>query len=59
MNKSRRMRWSGHVTHMKKKNTCRILVGEPEEEIPLGRLRRRWENNIKMDPREIRWGCMD
>jgi hypothetical protein len=35
------------------RNACRILVGEPEERRPLGRPRRRWGNNIKMDLREI------
>jgi hypothetical protein len=40
-----------------KRNAYRILVGKPEGERPLGRLRRRWVNNIKMDPREI--GCGD
>jgi hypothetical protein len=34
-------------------------VGKPEEKIPLGRHRRRLENNIKMDLREIEWGVMD
>jgi hypothetical protein len=37
----------------------RVLVGRPEGKRPLGRLRRRWEDNIKMDLREIRWGGMD
>jgi hypothetical protein len=58
MNKSRRMRWEGHVAHMEKEKTYMVLVGEPEEKIPLSRPRRRWENNIKMDPTEIRWTCM-
>jgi hypothetical protein len=35
------------------------LVGKPEEKRPLGRPRRRWENKIKMDLREIGWGGMD
>jgi hypothetical protein len=41
------------------KNEYRILVGKPEGKRPLGRSRRRWENDIKMDIREIGWGCMD
>jgi hypothetical protein len=39
--------------------TRRILVGKPEEKTPLGRPRRRWEDNIRMDLREIGWGSMD
>jgi hypothetical protein len=42
-----------------KRSTCRILVGTPEGKRPLGRPRRRWEDNIKMDFREIGWGGMD
>jgi hypothetical protein len=42
-----------------KRNACRILVGKQEGKRPLGRPRRRWVNNIKMDLREIGWGCMD
>jgi hypothetical protein len=52
--KSRRMRWVGHVARRgKKRNVYTILVGKPEGERPLGRRRRRWEDNIKMDLREI------
>jgi hypothetical protein len=40
-------------------NAYRILVGKPEGKRPLGRPRRRWEQNIKMDLREIGWGGMD
>jgi hypothetical protein len=40
-------------THGEKRNTYRILVGEPEENRPLRRLRRKWVDNIKMDLREI------
>jgi hypothetical protein len=39
-----------------KKNIYRILVGKPEGKRQLGRLRRRWENNVKIDLREIGWG---
>jgi hypothetical protein len=45
--------------HGEKRNACRILVGKPEGKRPLGRPRRRWEDNIKMDLREIEWGGMD
>jgi hypothetical protein len=41
------------------RNACRILVGKPEGKKPLGRSRRRWDDNIKMDLREIGWGGMD
>ena len=48
--KSRRMRWAGHVARMgKRRGVCRVLVGKPEGKRPLGRPRRRWEDNIKMD----------
>jgi hypothetical protein len=57
--KSRRMRWAGHVERMReKRNAYRILVGKPEGKRPLGRPRRRWVDNIKMDLREIGWGVM-
>jgi hypothetical protein len=42
-----------------KRNAYRILVGKPEGKRPLGNPRRRWEDNIKMDLREIGWGGMD
>jgi hypothetical protein len=42
-----------------KKNAYRILVGNPEGKRPLGRPRRRWVDNIKIDLREIRWDGMD
>jgi hypothetical protein len=41
-----------------KRNAYRILVGKPERKRPLGRPRRRWVNNMKMDLREIRWDGM-
>ena len=48
--KSRRMRWVGHVAHMEQgRGVHRVLVGKPEGKRPLGRPRRRWEDNIKMD----------
>jgi hypothetical protein len=46
----RRMRWAGHVARRgERRNAYRILVEKPEEKRPLGRPRRRWVNNIKMD----------
>jgi hypothetical protein len=51
--KSRRMRWAGHVARIREKNAYRILVGKPEGKRPVGRPRRRWVDNIKMDLREI------
>jgi hypothetical protein len=50
----RRMRWAGHVARMGPKRTAdRILVRKPEGKRPLGRPRRRWVDNIKIDLREI------
>jgi hypothetical protein len=51
---SSQMRWAGLVAcMMEKRNAYRILVGKPERKKTLGRTRRRWVNNIKMDLREI------
>jgi hypothetical protein len=48
--KSRRIRWAGHVARMgAKRNAYRILVGKPEGKRPLGRPRRRWEDNIRIN----------
>jgi hypothetical protein len=56
--KSRIIRWIGHVARMGKgRGAYRILVGRPEGRRPLGRPRRRWENNIKMDLQEVGWGA--
>ena len=58
--KSRRMRWTGHVARMRNKNgVYRALVGKPEGKRPLGRPRRRWENNIKMYLQLVGCGGMD
>ena len=57
--KSRRMRWVGHVARMGGKGVYRVLVGKPEGKIPLGRPRRRWEDNIKMDLQEVGGACGD
>jgi hypothetical protein len=60
MIKSRRMRWTGHVTQMgEKKKAYRILVERPEGKILLRIPGYRWVDNIKMNLREIRWDGMD
>jgi hypothetical protein len=52
--KSKRMRWAGHVARMgEERGVYRVLVGKPGCKRPLGRPRRIWEDNIKMDLREI------
>jgi hypothetical protein len=52
--KSRRMRWVGHVARMgEDRGVYMVLVEKPEKKRPLGRPRRRWENNIKMDLQEV------
>jgi hypothetical protein len=52
--KSRRMRWAGHVARMgEERKLYEVLVGKPEGRRPLGRPRRRWEDRIRMDLREI------
>ena len=54
------MRWAGHVARMaEKRGVYRVVVGKPEGKIPLGRPRLRWEDNIKMDLREVGCGGMD
>jgi hypothetical protein len=54
--KSRRLRGAGHVARMgERRGAYRALVGKPEGRRPLGRPRRRWEDNIKMDLREVEW----
>jgi len=58
--KSRRMRWAGHVARMGEGRVVyRVLVGKPEGRRPLGRPRLRWEDNIRMDLREVECGCVD
>jgi len=55
--KSRIMRWAGHVARMGEgRGMYRVLVGRSEGKRPLGRPRRRWEDNIKMDLQEVRCG---
>ena len=58
--KSRRMRWAGHVAHVReRRGVYRILVGKPDRNRPLGRPKRRWEDNIKMDLEEVGRDCGD
>ena len=58
--KSIRMRWAGHVARMgEERGVYRFLVGKPEGKIPLGRLRRRWVDNIRMDLQEVVCGYVD
>ena len=55
--KSRRMRWAGHVARTgEERGVYRVLVGKPEGRRPLGRRRRRWVDNIRMDLQEVGWG---
>jgi len=58
--KSRRMRWAGHVARMGEERVVyRVLVGKPERRRPLGRPRRRWVDNIRMDLQQVGCGYMD
>ena len=58
--KSRRMKWAGHVARMgEEKGAYRLLVGKPEGKRPLGRPRRRWVDNIRMDLQEVGCGYVD
>jgi hypothetical protein len=58
--KSRVMRWAGHVERTgQRRSAYRLLVGKPEEKRPLGRPRRRWVDNIRMDLGEVGWGYVD
>ncbi|KAJ4425769.1 hypothetical protein ANN_27392 [Periplaneta americana] len=58
--KSRCLRWAGHVARMgESRNAYRVLVGRPEGKRPLGRPRRRWEDNIKMDLRDVGYDGRD
>ena len=52
--KSRRLRWAGHVPRMEEdRSAFKILTGKPTGKRSLGRPRRRWEDNIRMDLEEI------
>jgi hypothetical protein len=58
--KSGRMRWAGHVARMgEERKVYKVLVGKPEGKRQLGRPRRRWEDGIRMDLREIGLGGVD
>ena len=62
--KSRRMRWAGHVAHINynynyDRSVHKVLMGKPEGKRPLGRPRCRWEDNIKMDLKEVGRGHGD
>ena len=57
--KSRRMRWAGYVARMGEgSGVYRVLVGKPEGRRPLGRPRRRWVDNIRMDLQDVGCGYM-
>jgi hypothetical protein len=54
------MRWAGHVARMgERRGVHRVLVGKSERTRTLGRPRRRWEDNMKMDLEEVGRGCGD
>ena len=58
--KLRRMRLAGHVARMgEEMGAYRVLVGKPVGRRPLGRTRRRWADNIRMDLHEVRCGYVD
>ncbi|KAJ4441929.1 hypothetical protein ANN_11792 [Periplaneta americana] len=60
INRERCLRWAGHVARMgESRNAYRVLVGRPEGKRPLGRPRRTWEDNIKMDLREVGYDDRD
>jgi hypothetical protein len=56
--KSRIMRWAGHVIRMgEERRMFKVLMGKPKLTKPLGRPRRRWEDEMRTDLRQIGWGC--
>ena len=58
--KSQRLRWVEHTARIEERRVIyRVLVGKPEGRRPLGRPRRRWENNIKMNLRDAGWKGID
>jgi hypothetical protein len=58
--KSKRMRWAGHVARMReRRGVYRVFVVKPEGKRQIGRPRRRWDDNIKMDLQEVGCGGMD
>jgi hypothetical protein len=60
MIKPKRMKWAGHLACMgETRNACGVLVGQLKRKRPLGRPIRSWDDNVKIDLREIVWGDMD
>jgi hypothetical protein len=60
MIKSRRIKWAGHIARMgERRGAYRVLVGKSDGKRPLGRPRRRWEDNIKIDLQEVGGGGKD
>jgi len=58
--KSRKMKWAGHVARKgERRGVYRVLEGKPEGKRPLGRPRRTWDDNIKMDLQEVGWRSMN
>jgi hypothetical protein len=57
--KSRRMRWMGHVGRMGEERKVYKVFVKPEGKRPLDRPSRRWEDGIRMAPREIGWGSVE
>ena len=54
------MKWTGHIARMVgERGVYRVLVGKPEGKRPLGRPRRRWVDNIRMDLQEVGYGYVD
>jgi len=54
------MRWAGHIARIgERRGVNMVLVGKPERYTPLGRPRRRWEDNIKIELQEVQCGGMD
>jgi hypothetical protein len=59
VNESRRLRWAGHVAWMEEsRSSFKIVTGKPTGKWPLGRPRRRWEDNIRMDLEEMGIGLI-
>jgi hypothetical protein len=57
--KKRKMRWAGNIMRMREmSNSSNILVGKPEGERPVGRPRRRWDYNVRMNRKEM-WNFSD
>jgi hypothetical protein len=57
---SRKMKWAGHIARMGEgRGVYRVLVGRPEVKRPLGRPRRRWEDNVKLYVQEVGCGGID